>query len=306
MAQVGSDVDRYSALVVLAAVCWGLSGGLGGLLMADGWDPYVLALYRGGTGLLCMLIWFGLKPDFRDFGQPRLWSWSALAGLGVAGNFTFYFLSISEGSVAVAATLMYSAPVFVYLVSFLLRLESVTVIKAGAIGLVILGIVLLTGVYKPGERSITTVGVVAGLLAGLSYAVFIFGFKYASRQGRPGSVLVIAFAVLVVAVSGFVDRGQAVGALGSSALPLFIALGLLGAGVSFVMYVIGLNHTAPAVASVVAMVEPVTASLFGVLVLGESLVGIQLTGMAIILLTVTALSVHSGKARHGIAVDEAR
>lgn len=41
------------------------------------------------------------------------------------------------------------------------------------------------------------------------------------------------------------------------------------------------------------MVEPVTASLFGVVVLGESLVSIQIVGMVLILATVTALSVYS-------------
>lgn len=41
------------------------------------------------------------------------------------------------------------------------------------------------------------------------------------------------------------------------------------------------------------MVEPVTASLFGVVVLDESLAAMQILGMALILLTVTALGVHS-------------
>jgi len=62
---------------------------------------------------------------------------------------------------------------------------------------------------------------------------------------------------------------------------------------ALVLYVIGLNDTAPAVAAMVAMVESVTASLFGLLVLGESLVGLQLIGMGLILLTVTGLGVYS-------------
>jgi drug/metabolite transporter (DMT)-like permease len=70
-------------------------------------------------------------------------------------------------------------------------------------------------------------------------------------------------------------------------------LGVLGAGLSFILYISGLKHTAPAVASIVAMVEPVTASLFGVMILNESLVGSQIFGMALILVTVTALSVYS-------------
>ncbi|MDX1444461.1 MAG: EamA/RhaT family transporter, partial [Gammaproteobacteria bacterium] len=47
------------------------------------------------------------------------------------------------------------------------------------------------------------------------------------------------------------------------------------------------------VASIVAMVEPVTASLFGVVVLGESLGNLQLVGMLLILATATALSLRT-------------
>ena len=68
---------------------------------------------------------------------------------------------------------------------------------------------------------------------------------------------------------------------------------MLGAGLSFVLYVIGLNYTAPAVASIVAMVEPVTASLFGVVVLQEALVASQVLGMGLILVAVTGLSLYS-------------
>jgi len=41
------------------------------------------------------------------------------------------------------------------------------------------------------------------------------------------------------------------------------------------------------------LVEPVTASLFGVVLLNEILRGPQILGMALILVTVTALSLHS-------------
>jgi threonine/homoserine efflux transporter RhtA len=41
------------------------------------------------------------------------------------------------------------------------------------------------------------------------------------------------------------------------------------------------------------MVEPVTASLFGVVVLNESLAGLQFFGMGLIFVSVTGLSVYS-------------
>jgi drug/metabolite transporter, DME family len=279
--------------VVLAALFWGLSGGVGGLLMAQGWDPFVVSFYRGAIGLLLFVGWLVIRPQGSGLAQPRLWFWSVLAGVGVAGNFSFYFVSIAEGSVAVAVTLMYSAPVFVYLVSFALRLERATPLKAVAIVMVMLGIVLLTGIYDVAAGRVTPVGVGAGLLAGLSYALFIFGFKYATPHGSPQAILVIAFVTLACILAGMGDTTQTIRVLHSSQWPLFVALGVLGAGLSFILYLRGLRHTAPAVASIVAMVEPVTASLFGVWVLGESLAGLQTLGMGLILVTVTALSLQS-------------
>jgi drug/metabolite transporter, DME family len=223
----------------------------------------------------------------------RLWFWSAIAGVGVAGNFTFYFVSIAEGSVAVAATLMYCAPVFVYLVSFTLKLERPTLFKWIAIAVVIVGVVLLTGIYEMGTGDVTPIAAGAGLLSGMSYTLFIFGFKYAAPHGSPQAILLIAFAVLATILIWLGDADQTMAVLRTPSWPLFVVLGVVGAGLSFILYIVGLKHTAPTVASIVAMVEPVTASLFGVVVLDETLVGLQILGMGLILTTVTTLSVYS-------------
>jgi len=280
--------------VIFAALCWGLSGGIGGILLEKGWDPFLVSFCRGAIGLCFVTTWLGCRPHDSGLSSPRLWFWSALAGLGVAGNFVFYFVSISEGSVAVAATLMYSAPIFVYLISFALGLEKSTTPKWVAIAMVMVGIVLLTGVYETGESGVTLLGVGAGLLAGVSYAGFIFGFKYASRYGSPRAILTIAFTVLVTVLYWPVGGKQISAVFGTSSWPLFVLLGILGAGISFVVYVNGLDDTPPAVASIVALIEPVTAALFGVLMLSESLEGPQLLGMGLILITVTGLSLSSG------------
>ncbi|MDZ7757725.1 DMT family transporter [Rhodohalobacter sp.] len=286
-----------TSFVLLAALFWGLSGGIGGILIADGWSAFVVSFYRGAIGLLFVLVWLMLQPGRSGLANYRLWFWSVIAGLGVAGNFCFYFLSIEEGSVAVAATLMYCAPVFVYLVSFALKLEKPTVLKLTAITVVMVGIVLLTQIYDVGAEGITLLGVAAGLLAGMSYAIFIFGFKYAAPHGSPQAILSIAFAVLALILIWPASIDGVVEVLSTEDWPLFAALGVLGAGLSFIIYIIGLNWTAPAVASIMAMVEPVTASLFGVLILSESLSGSQLLGMGLILITVTALSVTSSSGR---------
>ncbi|MGM0534125.1 MAG: DMT family transporter [Campylobacterota bacterium] len=289
---------RFATLfVLLAAFFWGLTGGIAGILMEQGWEPYVMSLYRGGIGLLFVLLWLAVRPRCSGLSNTRLWFWAVFAGLGVAGNFSFYFISINQGSVAVAATLMYCAPVFVYLVSFAFKIEKPTPMKWTAIVLVMVGIVLLTRVYSIDAAAIAPLAVGAGLLSGLCYAAFIFGLKYAAPYGSPQAILSVAFGVLVAVLALPSQGGQVIAALGSQLWPLFILLGLLGAGVSFFLYIKGLHYTPPAVASILAMVEPVTASLFGIVLLDESLSGVQYLGMGLILVTVTMLSIHSGKSK---------
>ncbi|MBM7553871.1 DMT family transporter [Thalassobacillus pellis] len=278
-------------LVILAAVCWGISGGIADILMTKGWDPIVISLYRGAVGFLCFFAWFLFRFRQNWSSSPRLYVWSILAGVGVAGNFTFYFLSIQASSIAVAATLMYTAPVFVLLFSFLLRIERSTWFKWGCIAGVLMGIILLTGAYNTDAISVSFPGAAAGIAAGLSYALFIFGFKNASSIGKPQTTLTIAFFSFCLVLFLFTDKSKAAAALTSSDIGWFLLLGLVGAGISFILYVIGIRWTAASTASMVAMVEPVTASLFGVLLLGDHLTIIQTLGMALILVTITVLSV---------------
>ncbi|MCR8848448.1 DMT family transporter [Rossellomorea sp. SC111] len=278
-------------LVILAAICWGISGGIADILMDKGWDPIVISLYRGAVGFICFFVWFLLRFSQNRGISTRTWIWSLVAGVGVAGNFTFYFLSIQASSVAIAATLMYTAPVFVLLISFLLRLEQSTWFKWFCIASVLLGIILLTGAYNTKTISVSFLGILAGLSAGLSYALFIFGFKNASSHGKPPTTLTIAFFSFCLILFFFTDKGEAAAVLSSKDLGLFLLLGILGAGLSFLVYVNGIRRTTPANASMVAMVEPVTASLFGVLVIGDHLNIIQILGMAVILVTITILSV---------------
>ncbi|SDN77959.1 DMT family transporter [Alkalicoccus daliensis] len=278
-------------LVMVAAVCWGLSGGIGDILMGRGWDPIVISFYRGAVGFLCFLVWFLMHAKQNSIRSKSFYIWSILAGAGVAGNFTFYFIGIEAASVAIAATLMYTAPVFVLFISFLFRLERSSWFKWGCIAGVLIGIVLLTGAYNTEEISVSLLGTAAGLAAGLCYALFIFGFKNASAAGKPQASLTTAFFVFCIILFLFMDAGEAAAVWTSPDIGWFLLLGLVGAGISFIFYVIGIRRTAPTTASMVAMVEPVTASLFGVVLLGDHLTMIQLMGMGILLFTVTLLSV---------------
>ncbi|MFD2706577.1 DMT family transporter [Salibacterium lacus] len=282
-------------LIASAAVLWGISGGLSDILMNKGWDPLVISFYRGFIGFLCFFFWYIVRREKNRRVNAKLIIWAAAAGIGVAGNFTFYALSIEQSSVAVAVTLMYTAPVFVFIISFLFGLERFTFSTMTAVIIVIGGIVLLTKVYNIGAESISVAGLVTGVMAGLSYSLFIFGFKNATNYRSPQIVLPIAFLTLSVVLFFFTDRSALLAVPLSGDIFWFILLGLCGAGLSFILYTFGIRRTSPTNASLVAMMEPITASLFGYLILGQLLSPVQVVGMLVILLTITLLSMRSFK-----------
>ncbi|KMM36797.1 DMT family transporter [Guptibacillus hwajinpoensis] len=281
----------HIGLVIMAAVLWGISGGIAGILMDKGWSPIVISFYRGAIGFVGIFVWLllhrrGNKGEY----SSKAVKWSIVAGFAVACNFSFYFLSISESGVAIASTLMYTAPLFVLFSSFLFRIETVTPFKVIAMVIVMVGISLLTNVYEAGIGSLNIFGIMSGLLSGLSYALFIFGLKNASKEGRPPFVLTVAFATFTIVMFLLIDHKEALDVMFSEDLIWFVTLGIIGAGISFYLYIEGLKKTSASVAAIIAMVEPVTASLFGLVILGEVLTVTQSIGLVIILITITILS----------------
>nr|WP_284047420.1 DMT family transporter [Guyparkeria hydrothermalis] len=279
-------------LVILAAFLWGVSGGIAAMLIERGWDPLVVSFYRGAIGFACFAAWWLVRSGTLPLPDRKTLGWAALAGVGVAGNFVFYFLSISHANVAVAVTLMYMEPIYVYLVLLAIGAARLTPALVFAIAAVVFGVALLTQLIGGSPiDELSLFGVVAGLLSGIAYALFLFGFQNATRHASPVVVLGVAFAVFLLILAPLVDHGQVVAAPLSDDVPLFLLLGLFGAGLSFFLYVLGLRTAPPVSVSLVAAVEPVTATLFALLVLGQGLALGQWLGMLLILGTVAALSI---------------
>lgn len=283
---------RYTgiALVMTAALFWGISGGISAFLMNQGHSPLVIAFYRGFISIPLFFVWAMFHMRASKGLSARSLFWSFLAGLGVVGNFTFYMLSIEASSLPIAITLMYTAPIFVLLISLLVGIEHSNMFKWASVGLVVLGIALLTGAYDMDSSPTNLLGVSTGLLSGLSYTLFIFSFRNASKRMHTSIVLMFAFLAFSLTMFILMDTNEAFGVLSSHVVGWFILLGILGSGLSFTMYLFGLRRTVPSTAAVVAMVEPITAALIGLIVFGDRLSFIQFAGMAMILITITNFS----------------
>ena len=155
------------------------------------------------------------------------------------------------------------------------------------LGLVGLGL-LVGGPAPPGTDSAEAlVGILLALCAGASFAVLSM---LAARPHRGTSAE-------VVTGYGFLLGGLVLAAATLPFAPLSMAptptnLGLVAlfavvpTALAWTLYFAGLTHAGPAVATLVALLEPLTATVLAVLLLGETLTATLLLGGALLLASV--------------------
>jgi drug/metabolite transporter (DMT)-like permease len=270
--------------VAIAAFLWGTIGVAARSIFASGLTPLGAAAWRA-TGAFVLLFVYSLLVDrqalritWRD-----LPLFAAYGAVSVAGFMTVYFTAIQLSTVATAAVLLYTAPAWVVVLARVFFGEPMTPMKTAAVVLSFIGCVLVVRAGDPGAMRLTTAGLLAGLGAGFTYAMYsIFG-KTALRRHSPLTTVVYTLgfgALSLLIASGGLPR------VSSDGLP---ALAYLIAGptiVAYVAYIAGLRWVEAGRASVVATLEPVVAALGGAFLLHELFGARQWIGAALVLVGV--------------------
>ena len=271
---------RGYILVLMAAVCWGITGPFAKLAFSQGVQPLEIAFWRCALAFIPFGVLALRKNGLRGLRlEPRDRLPMLAFGLTcVAAFFGVYQVAIREGGAAVACVLMYTAPAWVALMAWAMLGEAMTRLKVAAVAVTLLGAAGVSGVLG-GANHVTMPAVVFGLLSGLTYALyFIFGKRFLARYSTP----VIFF------------HGLPVGAVALWPLVEFtpktptawLAIAVMGAVSTFAaysFYYAGLRHLEATRASVVATLEPVVAAALAYVWWGERFDPAGYLGSALIL-----------------------
>lgn len=270
--------------IIVAGIGWGTSGLFVHWLAPYGFTPLQLTAMRGLVSFLCMLAYVLIR-DVRLL-KIKLSELLMFLGSGVTlfGTAAFYYMSMQASSIATGVVLMYTAPVYVMLFSVAFFGERLSRLKLFSVVCMLIGCCLVAGVV--GGMEINTEGVLFGVLAGLSYATYNIITKLEMRrQISPVSTTLYNF--LVVAFLGLCvcDPLSAVERIGGepmSTLPLIVAMGLATCFMPYVLYTLAMKTLPAGTASALAIVEPMAATVFGLL-LGEELTLFSGLGIVLIL-----------------------
>ena len=286
------SLKRLGVFAIFLAGClWGTIGIFIHALSDLGLSSVDIAFLRSLCACLLFAVYLLL---FRRAAFRVKWRdiWCFL-GTGVASIAFFnfcYFATIEATSMAVAAILLYTSPVFVLLLSLPLFGERITPRKGVAILLVVVGCALVSGVM--GGISLGVPSLLLGLGAGFGYALYsIFGRFAISRGYRTDTINFYSFLFASIALFPLTEpqKLQIAVTSGASAIFFAAALALVATLLPYVLYTFGLSRVENGIAAIVAGIEPVVAALVGVLFLHEqapdlpTLVGILLVLLAIVL-----------------------
>lgn len=272
-----------AASILAAAALWGIIGVWNRRLMAGGLSPYSIVVVRNCGGLVLLLAVMALRD--RSVFHVERQHLKYFFGTGVVSVvlFTVCYFSCQEiCSLAVASILLYTAPAIVVVLSAVLWRERVTKKKLLALGLTLVGCALVCGVFS-GSLTVTGGGILLGLGAGFFYALYsIFG-RYALAHYGPMTVTVWTFVFAGVASLALV-RPAELAALAQPSLAL-TAVGLVVCStvLPYILYTRGLARVEAGKASILASLEPVVASVAGVVLFGEPMSPLTAAGIVCVL-----------------------
>ena len=283
-----------SALIIAAGALWGTMGIFVRSLGAYGFDSIQISALRLCAAALCFLLLL-LARRGRGF-RLQLRDLPLFLGLGVGsvGLMTCcYFAAIRMMTMSEAAILLYTSPIWVVLMSALFFHEKVTRRKLLALTLAFAGCALVSGI---GGGGLNPLGIVVGVGSGVAYGLYSILGSVALRRYPPETVSAYTFfiaALAVLAISRPVELVQKMATANSLAglILLTLATGAVTAFVPFLIYTIGLNRVQASHAAILATVEPLVATVLGILVYHEQLRTATLLGIACILGAILALNV---------------
>jgi drug/metabolite transporter (DMT)-like permease len=208
-------------------------------------------------------------------------SYLLMLGLFEAAAVLANFYSIRYTTVSIAVLLLYTTPIYVTLLSPLVLKENITQRSIIALLISITGVVL---VVRPQtlQNGINLIGVALGLASGLLFACMILTSRkikdiYTGTAQATWSMIasLIIFSPFAFAVSMDVLKDH---------MHLLILFGLIPTAMGGILYFSGLRFIKAQSASIISLLEPVSAVLFAFIILSDPIAITTVLGGGFILM----------------------
>lgn len=251
-------------------------------------DPISLVFYRYLISVLCFapimpMLWPRSGLDAVEYGKIALFGILFFVLFPWTFNAALQFNPAARGAVGLA-----TIPIQTLLLATLLGRERLTWSKAAGVLLAFSGIVVAFGASALGSGNRSYLyGDLLMLLSGFCAAVYsVFGRPTLMRHGPLFvTALAMAFSVAALFPVVFVKGGGApIPSFSSNGWLVILFLGTVAGALQFSLYMWALRNLPPSTTTLYLTLNPITAVLLGVGLLGEILTIELVIGMALVLI----------------------
>jgi len=276
---------------VLAAVCFATTG-TAQQLGPDSSSPLGVAAIRFFIGSIVLFIIAFLRPSRNPMSQHRPLTariWIATA-FGQALYGAAFFSAVRSTGVAVGTVVaLGSAPLITGAISAMSLRKVPALSWLGTTAFAIIGMSLI--VVSGKESQVTMSGVALALCAGFGYAIFALGSKTILSSGVASELAmarVFGIASIMLAPTLFFVNLKWL--TQRDAIMMVLWLGIVTLALAYWSYATGLKDLEPSQTTLITLVEPVVATVLGVVVLSERPSSIAWLGVLIVIASLLAES----------------
>lgn len=271
---------KHTVVYILGLLLFGLNGIVASRITLSSYSIVFFRTMIGSAFLIVVFLAAGGRFRFFAINKTHL---LLVVGSGIAMGISWMFLYEAYQTIGVglASLVYYTGPVIVVLVSPLLFHEKLTIHKILCFAVVLTGMVLtnLRRLQSGSDR----LGLLCGLGSAVMYAfMVILNKKAVSVTGMKNAVIQLTVSFLTVAVYVLFRQGVTLPADPAEWWWL-ILLGLLNTGVGCCLYFSSIGYLPVQTVSLLGYIEPLSALVFSVLLLGERFGVLQAAGAALIL-----------------------
>ena len=266
------------------------------LLLGLGYSSFEVLSYRWGVAsvFLCALALLAGRSFRLSWPELRTVFFLSLFRAATSLSLVIASQHIASG---VASTIHFMYPLAVALAMMCFFREKGSVWVFAAIGMSIVGAVLLSLGNVDFTRGNTTLGMVSAAVSVVSYGGYIVGVRKSRAVGIDSTVLtcyVMGLGALYFIAGGLVTGGIRIETDGTAWLCI-LGVALPATAVSNMTLVQAIKRIGPTLTSVFGALEPLTAVVIGVAVFGEPFTTQGAAGILLIVAAVTIVILHSGR-----------
>ena len=206
-----------------------------------------------------------------------------------------YYRTIALSTLSVAAILLYTAPFFVIIISTIFFKEKITFKKIACFIFAFLGCALVSGFFSSANR-ISPKCLMFGLLTGFGYSLYtVFGNLLLKKGYNSLTVNFYTFVFATLGTLPFLNLRNIKNVAFSNEKVLTVAflMAVINTVLPYFFYTKGLKTVESSKAPIIAMIEPVTATVLGVLIYGEKLNMQTFAGIVIVIASVAVLNMQT-------------